>query len=183
MYVRVGVFLLMETIWVMMNIEHLFLNLPRLVKQHFITFLLACVGIFLSAGLFYLLESRQLHDKQEHFRWAVQEHFHVVSRIIASVEEPLEAIRSVLSDYNAVDWYAFRSFLRYKAEKTQQRLAWVPRVADAQRAAFELDVQRGFPDLPDYQLTERDSQGGLVRAAQRDHYFPIHGLPRKAGRF
>jgi len=48
---------------------------------------------------------------------------------------------------------------------------WAPRVTRAERAAFERHMQEnGFPG---FQITERASNGRLVRAQERDEYFPI----------
>ncbi|HWK44412.1 MAG TPA: CHASE domain-containing protein [Stellaceae bacterium] len=48
---------------------------------------------------------------------------------------------------------------------------WAPRVTGAQRDAFERAARAdGFPD---FEIKERDSTGKLLRAAERDEYFPI----------
>jgi PAS domain S-box-containing protein len=52
-----------------------------------------------------------------------------------------------------------------------QALEWIPRIPDSQRALHEMDAQRD--GLLDYQITERESRGTLVRAKQRGEYFPV----------
>ena len=52
-----------------------------------------------------------------------------------------------------------------------QALEWVPCVPDSRRAEFEAAVRReGFRD---FQITEQDPRGHLVRAERRDQYFPV----------
>lgn len=53
-------------------------------------------------------------------------------------------------------------------------LEWMPRVTDAQRAAYEARVRReGFPD---FRIAELDETGGLTKAGSRQEYFPVHYL-------
>ena len=48
---------------------------------------------------------------------------------------------------------------------------WSPRVTRSERAAFERSMRSaGFPD---FQITERNADRKLVRAEERDEYFPI----------
>jgi PAS domain S-box-containing protein len=50
-------------------------------------------------------------------------------------------------------------------------LSWNRLVADAQREAYELAVrQEGFPD---FQITEQDAEGRIVRAARRPEYVAV----------
>ncbi|WP_116473292.1 ATP-binding protein [Zobellella maritima] len=50
-------------------------------------------------------------------------------------------------------------------------LAWVPRVAGAQRGTFEASMQqRGWPD---FRVLERDGGEGFIPARARDEYFPF----------
>ncbi|MEM9164774.1 MAG: CHASE domain-containing protein, partial [Cyanobacteria bacterium P01_F01_bin.4] len=52
-----------------------------------------------------------------------------------------------------------------------QALEWAPVVSDQDRNAFETALQaEGYPS---FQITERESRGGLVRAAVRSHYIPV----------
>jgi signal transduction histidine kinase len=52
-----------------------------------------------------------------------------------------------------------------------QALEWAPVVPHRDRNAFEAAVQvEGFPA---FQITERESRGGLVRARVRSHYIPV----------
>jgi len=53
-----------------------------------------------------------------------------------------------------------------------QALEWIPRVPDSEREVYEEGSRKdGFPD---FQITERKAQGNMVRAAQREEYFPVY---------
>ena len=49
-------------------------------------------------------------------------------------------------------------------------LEWIPRVAAADRAATELNAREAFPQ---FQFTEQGPTGRLVRAGEREEYFPV----------
>jgi len=75
----------------------------------------------------------------------------------------------------------FREFvqpflLRYQGI---QAFEWVPRIPDAERAAFEDSVRR--EGLAGFQITEKGAEGRLVRGARRAEYFPVHFAEPRAG--
>ncbi len=84
------------------------------------------------------------------------------------INTDLEVERSVqglLSVTSGIDREQFRQFVASPlARHTElEALAWNPRVSNADRAEWE----RNLP------ITERDLQGNVVRAAQRESYFPV----------
>lgn len=60
-----------------------------------------------------------------------------------------------------------------------QALEWAPIVKDADRSQFEASVQAERQAA--FQITETESSGQLVRAAQRDYYVPVVYLQPWAG--
>lgn len=48
---------------------------------------------------------------------------------------------------------------------------WAPRVAAMDRERFEADIRKS--GIPDFQITEIDAQGRVVRAGARSEYFPV----------
>lgn len=59
-----------------------------------------------------------------------------------------------------------------RRQKEIQALEWIPRIAASQRAAFEDAGKRMIG--PDFQITERSASGQMVRAGQREEYFPVY---------
>ena len=60
-----------------------------------------------------------------------------------------------------------------------QALEWAPVISEQQRKAFETTVQsEGYPR---FQITERESRGGLVRAPSRSYYIPVTYLQPTTG--
>jgi len=52
-----------------------------------------------------------------------------------------------------------------------QALEWIPRVVHSERATYE---SRLLQDFPGFQITEREEQGHMVTAAERQEYFPVY---------
>lgn len=52
-----------------------------------------------------------------------------------------------------------------------QALEWAPRVRHAQREEYEKARRL---ELPDFEFTERESQGSMIKAEKRDVYYPVY---------
>ncbi len=52
-----------------------------------------------------------------------------------------------------------------------QAMDWIPKVRKEERAAYE---QKRLKESPNFEITERDSQGMMIRARERDTYFPVY---------
>jgi signal transduction histidine kinase len=87
--------------------------------------------------------------------------------------QSLRAIESFFSASVRVERHEFRSYVRRLIANTPGVLAfsWNPRVADAERGANE--EQARADGLGSFQITERDADGRLVRAARRAEYVPV----------
>lgn len=87
-----------------------------------------------------------------------------------------EVVQSLVQFYAASLRFSradFKAFVHHplKTHDGIQALEWAPLVRDHVRGRFETDVrEEGFPD---FQITERDNDGKLIRAAQRAEYAPI----------
>ena len=101
-------------------------------------------------------------------------------RPVAAVQERiglyLEEIQSIGRFYAAsrfVERSEFGAFVQGISSRRGaiEALAWAPRVPAAGRAAFESDARGQVPG--DFQILEPDKAGDLVRAAQRDTYYPL----------
>ena len=94
----------------------------------------------------------------------------------ASIHTYLNALRSLQSFYSASDKVTrqeFRIFVTHLLGNYRgfQAIEWSPLVLSAEREAFESGIQQqGFPD---FQITERDANKGLIRAGDRPEYVPV----------
>jgi two-component system cell cycle sensor histidine kinase/response regulator CckA len=93
----------------------------------------------------------------------------------------LESIASLYAVSPGVRRQDFREFVKPYLSRNLgiQALEWIPRLPASKRAAYEQSArQEGFPD---FQITEKDSQGHLVRAGARPEYFPVYFVEPSQG--
>ena len=101
------------------------------------------------------------------------------------ITSTIEVIHSIRAFYNAsreVERAEFRAFVERKVAKEYhgiQVLEWIPRVAAAERAAFEEAARAD--GLAGFRFTERGNQGLMVAAAARAEYFPVYFVEPLAG--
>ena len=62
--------------------------------------------------------------------------------------------------------------------KNIQALAWIPKVLNSEREAYEKKRRKKYPD---FEITEREKQGSMIRAHERDMYFPVYYVEPLAG--
>ena len=53
-----------------------------------------------------------------------------------------------------------------------QALEWIPRIHASERTAYEKAAQ--LDGFPDFQITEMNAEGELIRATFHDEYFPVY---------
>jgi signal transduction histidine kinase len=100
----------------------------------------------------------------------------LASNVQRSVDACLEVLRSISQLYASTDQVERQEFCRFVQPALARHpsihaLEWLPRVADADRLAFEQSLQaQGYPH---FRITERTSKGEIVCAQQRQEYFPV----------
>jgi PAS domain S-box-containing protein len=110
--------------------------------------------------------------------------------ITGSIDDNLRALRALSArceDRYGILREEFKKFTALILSENHgiQALEWIPRVPDAERAAYEQTARQD--GLEGFQITELDANGELRRAARRDEYFPVfyveplHGNERALG--
>ncbi|MBK9125142.1 MAG: CHASE domain-containing protein [Chloroflexi bacterium] len=104
-------------------------------------------------------------------------------QVTVSVQQSIESTLHVLESFQAlyatsldVDRASFDTFAAQMLRTHPEvRLAqWVPFVSATARTDFETAGREEY--APDFQIVERDGDGVVVRAAERDAHFPIYFL-------
>ncbi len=98
---------------------------------------------------------------------------HTLANSFEGYLEVLHAIESFYASSREVDAHEFRAFVQGDLSRHVgiQALEWIPLVPDAERARYEAAMrQAGYQD---FQITQREAQGQMARAARRDAYFPV----------
>ena len=114
------------------------------------------------------------------FRKDIDEKVVAIERELGINFETLYALKGIISDSQAIKSAKFqRTAGDILARHSDiQALEWIPRISHSNREASE---QLRRQDLPDFEITERQDQGLMIRAADRKDYFPVYFVEPMAG--
>ena len=150
--------------------------------RRYLPVILVCIaGSLLSVESFSIIGTIESNRAQAHFNRAAADRIFAVGR---SIHESIDAVASLAAfivahgdaDRDAFDAFASSTIERQKGIKA---LEWIPRIAASERTTYEaLAHQDGFPA---FRITEREAQGKMVPAGDRDEYFPVYFVTPYAG--
>jgi diguanylate cyclase len=128
----------------------------------------ASIGAFLAvAHSDAVVAESSFVDRAKSYERALNLHLSNAAGVLYTLKAYFETTTAPVT---AADYEAFSASLRARLVGLRDT-GWSPRVARNERATFERSVQAaGFPG---FQITERNAEGMLVRAQERDDYFPI----------
>jgi two-component system, cell cycle sensor histidine kinase and response regulator CckA len=132
-----------------------------------------CLGVGLSVGAFALArraENQRTHDR---FAAAAQDRIGAIREQLAAHSLVLEALRGLYLASDNVERREFRTFTApLLARHTDiHALAWILRVPDANRDAYEAQVRS--EGIEDFGIVQRAGPGRMVPASRREEYFPV----------
>ncbi|MCO6445607.1 MAG: CHASE domain-containing protein [Anaerolineae bacterium] len=136
--------------------------------------IVGAIGIVLAVFVMQVL-NRQAHEM------AVARIERRTEQVTVSVQQSIESTLHVLESFQAlyatslnVDRKSFDTFALQMlwTHPEALRIQWAPYVVAGERADFEAAGREDY--APDFQIVERDDDGAVVRAAERDAYFPIY---------
>ncbi|MEQ8193272.1 MAG: CHASE domain-containing protein [Rhodospirillales bacterium] len=130
-------------------------------------------GIALSIGAYYTLKVREDVRLHEIFVGDAQDQAQVIKSTIDGRIIQLQALQGFLNYSETVTRQEFRDFTGvFLSEKSSFRtLEWVPVVRRHEREAFVRKVRA--ESFTDFEIRGIDSNGALVRAGERNQYFPV----------
>ena len=96
---------------------------------------------------------------------------HAFAERLTGYLEVLHAVERFYESSPEISREQFNTFVSGALQRFPgiRALEWIPRVAAADRAATELNAREAFPQ---FQFTEQGPNGRLVRAGEREEYFP-----------
>ncbi len=116
------------------------------------------------------LEEKTIYISQQRatalFADALHERMELSISILIAIRGLFLASERVSSDEFGVFTQAY-----LQAHPELQALEWVPRILPGERIPFE--QQASEDTSTSFQITEQDSEGQLIRASQRNQYFPV----------
>ncbi len=137
--------------------------------------LLASIGVLHTSSTY---DRARAIDKFEHLATA---RFNAVTEQVSSELLTVLSTASFLGSSPEIDRVSFRSFTTplLSIGTAFQALEWVPKVTARERATYESDaLTDGFES---FAFRQRSIQGDMVRASQRDTYFPVFYVEPYAG--
>ena len=131
------------------------------------------IGLLISLILFFTLRNLEKQNAQVAFERLAQERFDGLEGNIAlnlSDIVSLGAFLDVSSSVNREDFARFATPL-LEENKALQALEWIPKVPERLRQSYEDAARRNGLGL--FQFTERLSDGQMVKAGERQEYYPV----------
>ncbi len=131
------------------------------------------IGVLLSSWSGWLLYEEEEKAIINEFRGEVDD---LAASIFREVAVNFEALRSLaimfdgetVPNSNKFGLEAQKILIRHS---DIQALEWIPRVMNSERAAY---VSTRREDFPEFEITERQEQGHMVTAENRQVYFPVY---------
>lgn len=131
------------------------------------------IGILLSGLIGYSFYQKETQAIEADFRRDVDNKVSAFERELLLKSEVLYALKGLFDSSENVTAHEFKKLAAEFLIRHHdiQALEWVPRVMNENRDAYE---QARRLEYPDFEFTERESQGRMVRASERAVYFPVY---------
>ncbi len=149
------------------------MNMMRARGRHLTALITLCAGVMLTFELFVMVRGAERRQAEFEFKALSRDR---IDHFIDRIDDNLHELYDVGSFYDAsreVERGGFGVFARRILARHPNILAfaWIPRVTGDWREQLERAV-RG-QGLTDFRISELDRNGRMVRAGQRELYFPI----------
>ncbi len=143
--------------------------------------LVVCLGLALTVILFRLAIHKGEIQQQADFTLKAKDLADNIKQVLEHTLYEIDTMSSYYAASDTVERDDFNKFVRHLLfhDPALQTLAWIPRVTDTQRATYE--GKERHEGHPDFQITEKNAEGRLVRAGRRAEYFPVYFLAPHEG--
>jgi PAS domain S-box-containing protein len=148
-------------------------QLSGLNKRYVPIFLTVLVGGALAIAAFQAVRYVETQTFKAKFNLDAQDRINAVKR---EIEANIEAVQNLHSFYQGSENVTREEFRQFTVNliarhPSIQAFEWIPRVALSQRNLYEESSRNGYPG---FQITEREEQGTMIRAREREEYFPVY---------
>ena len=118
---------------------------------------------------------------RENFRHSVDVHAAAIDAQVSANIAVLQSVKALFDASERVTRPEFRTFATFLRNRypSIKALGWIPRVTTGGRVAMEAQAQS--EGLAGFQFTERQAQGDMVPAREREEYFPVYFMEPRAG--
>ena len=144
-----------------------------------VTILAGAIISFIGFTLALSLDRQMIRSE---FEKGADNRFETIKREIESNLHAVVSLKAFFDSTPDVDRFEFRDFAgpHLSLLPSIQAIEWIPRVPHFERMAYEAAARRQT-GLSNFQITERETHGKMVRAAERDEYFPVYFVEPSKG--
>jgi PAS domain S-box-containing protein len=145
--------------------------------------LFSVITLGITISIFAFISANNLEKEKTKIKFDKVASGHIL-QIKERINDALLQLDSLASFYQAsyeVERSEFNKFVTHSLEHFPaiQALQWIPRVPHSKRSHIEETAQReGFPN---FHITEMIEQGVMIKAGERDEYFPVYFTEPYAG--
>ena len=141
--------------------------------RFFAALIILGVGVTVSFALFFVIHRWERAQEQADFEYAATHPVEALRRATERIELIHEAVREFFYGGPNVtrDGFATTVVPFFPHAPSLRVWRWAPRISGAERNRFEEAARR--EGIADFQVAEPDAQGRMVRAGDRDEYFPV----------
>jgi PAS domain S-box-containing protein len=132
------------------------------------------IGAMISFIGFALALSQERQMIRTEFEKQAENRFETIKREIESNLHTMVSLKAFFDGIGDVDRSEFRDFVgpHLSINPSIRAIEWAPCVRHFERKAYEAGARQN--GLSDFQITEREPQGNMIRAAEREVYFPVY---------
>ncbi len=146
--------------------------------------LTALIGVMVSFGAFIAVARWHTQVEEARFVEAAKSYEQALNVHLSNSAGVLHTLKAYFETtahhIGAEEYEAFSTDLRERSAGLRDT-GWAPLVTRGERAAFEQAMRNS--GVPDFQITERDAARKIVRAQERDEYYPtIYSDPAAANK-
>jgi len=141
---------------------------------------IAVVGVTLSSFTGWLLYEIEEKSIISELQKDVDERASSLYRELSINFETLQSLAILFDGATIPEYERFQDVARriIRRHSDIQALEWIPRILHSKRSQYISKIRRYYPD---YEISERQEQGVMVRAKEREEYFPVYFVEPLSG--
>src|SRR4030042_3318912 len=145
----------------------------RWYRRYAVIIVAVCLGLFLTFSAFFIVRRLEIQRLKTELLLHAQGNVNAFEKEIRKNFNALRFLHSLFKNSEVVTREEFRIFTEDMLQYSPgfQAIEWVPRVLRPQREEYERAAQ--LDGFHDFQITERQTQGKMIRAGEREEYFPV----------
>jgi PAS domain S-box-containing protein len=143
-------------------------------RRYAVVLVVACIGFFLTFSGFLFVRRVEIRNVKTELLLDAQKHLNALEKEVSLNLNALQSLHSFFKGSEVATREGFRIFAEDMLQYTPgfQALEWIPRVLRIQREEYERSAR--IDGFRDFQITEHQAQGEMIRAGEREEYFPVY---------